>query len=460
MIPLGRRRATGGGAGKNSGSLPPLGAPKEDSFEEEYTLRLIPSIKKYNIARFNEEDMPNFSKCPQPVIMYEEPEKAPDEEEEKEKEAAGWNPGMKKRRRRRRKDNRIKNWIIEDNDSQAKFTGTVEGGVTSTYMLMVKTPHKNEFQVVPVEQWFRFKKPLSYRTLTLEEAEELSNEKKRAVERWLMSSNLAGEKKNDTDVVPTSTMKTGALQSSTTASQSDDIFAVAEAKAGKRRRPNKAATEGDPTGDDGGDFDEVFDDDESGHELEGPNGKEVDESESEDEIEDGSKDKKVVVSLEELLKRTQEQSKKKTTTEDGDKDSEDDESSSTPAQKYQYDDYGSLIQQTKPAENSTEAAPAQEQKAPPPAKPTPVKRPIDDKPKESNKKPKSSSQLKLTEALVQAEFIKYGGRMKQRDVLKRFKRYLLTKEDKSLLRDILRTICDTEEDPVDGAYLVLKSQFR
>ncbi|KDO34224.1 hypothetical protein SPRG_19062 [Saprolegnia parasitica CBS 223.65] len=441
-----------------------LGAPKEDDFEEEYTLRLIPSIKKYNVGRFNEPTLPNFSKCPQPVVMYEEPEKAPEEDEEKDKEPVGWNPALRKRRRRRRKDNRIKNWIIEDNESKTKFTGTVEGGVTSTYMLMVKTPHKNEFQVVPVEQWFRFKKPLNYRTLTLEEAEEFNNEKKRAVERWLMNHNLAGEKKNDTEVVPTSSIKTGALKSAgaAAAAKSDDIFTVAETKGG-RRRPRKAAAEGDPTGDDGGDFDEVFDDDESGHEIEGGNKGVAAESESsDDEMEDGSKDKKAAVSLDELLKRTQEQSKKDGAVENGDKESDDDDDKeSGGAQKYDYDDYGSLIT-NKPAEGTADAAAAPtETKPAAPAKPAPGKRALDDKADESsNKKSKTSTQLKLTEAGVQEELIRFGGRMKTRDLIKRLKKFLITNEDKALLRDILRTICDKEEDPVDGVYMVLKTQFR
>ncbi|OQR84757.1 hypothetical protein ACHHYP_12976 [Achlya hypogyna] len=470
MIPLGRRDngARGRiGAGRGLGGrplgsgLPGVGAAAEEEFEEEYTLRLIPSIKKYNIGRFNEPTLPNFSKCPQPVVMYEEPEKAPDEEEEKEKEPAGWNPALRKRRRRRRKDNRIKNWIIEDNESKTKFTGTVEGGVTSTYMLMVKTPHKNEFQVVPVEQWFRFKKPLNYRTLTLDEAEEFNNEKKRAVERWLMNHNLAGEKKNDTEVVPTSTIVTGALKSAGTAaaSKGDDIFTVSEAKAGGRRRPRKAIAEGDPTGDDGGDFDEVFDDDESGHEIEGGNKVGEESESSDDEMEDGNKDKKAAVSLDELLKRTQEQSKKEAAAvENGDKESDDDEKDSGATQKYDYDDYGSLIT-NKPAEGTADTA-AAETKPAAPAKAQPPKRPLDDKADEANKKPKSSAQLKLTEASVQEELIRYGGRMKTRDLIKRLKRFLVTGEDKALLRDILRTICDKEEDPVDGVYMVLKTQFR
>ena len=71
-----------------------------------------------------------------------------------------------------------------------------------------------------------------------------------------------------------------------------------------------------------------------------------------------------------------------------------------------------------------------------------------------------TTELRLTEAAVQQELIKYGGRRKTRDVLKRFKKLLNTADDKALFRDILRTICTVEVDPIDGRILVLKSQFR
>ena len=66
---------------------------------------------------------------------------------------------------------------------------------------------------------------------------------------------------------------------------------------------------------------------------------------------------------------------------------------------------------------------------------------------------------RLTEAAVQEELIRYGGRMKTRDLLQRFRRFLKTGDDKALFRDILRTIATVETDPIDGRILVLKDHF-
>lgn len=71
-----------------------------------------------------------------------------------------------------------------------------------------------------------------------------------------------------------------------------------------------------------------------------------------------------------------------------------------------------------------------------------------------------SSSNKLTEAGVQQELIRYGGRMRTRDLLRKLKKLIVTDNDKALLKDILRTICDVEVDAIDGRLLVLKSQFR
>jgi hypothetical protein len=76
-------------------------------------------------------------------------------------------------------------------------------------------------------------------------------------------------------------------------------------------------------------------------------------------------------------------------------------------------------------------------------------------------KPSSSSAAtRLTEAGVQQELMRYGGRMKSRDLLKRLKKLLVTDDDKAMLKDILRTICEVEKDAIEGNLFVLKSQFR
>ncbi|KAI9920969.1 hypothetical protein PsorP6_001229 [Peronosclerospora sorghi] len=142
-------------------------------------------------------------------------------------------------------------------------------------MLLVKNRHNDEFSVMPVEQWFGFKKPLSYRTLTLEEAEEMNNEKERAVERWLIKHKLAGEDKAD------ASGKRSALHTKT---ENDDIFGVAETARPRRVPRPKARGEG-ATGEDGGVFEEKFDDDESDAEIHHDEPQGLDSDSDQDEFE-------------------------------------------------------------------------------------------------------------------------------------------------------------------------------
>ncbi|KAI9895317.1 hypothetical protein PsorP6_018774 [Peronosclerospora sorghi] len=71
-----------------------------------------------------------------------------------------------------------------------------------------------------------------------------------------------------------------------------------------------------------------------------------------------------------------------------------------------------------------------------------------------------ASSNKLTEAGMQQELIRYGGRMRTRDLLRKLNKLIVTYNDNTLLKDILWTICDVEVDAIDGRLLVLKSQFR
>ncbi|KAI9905299.1 hypothetical protein PsorP6_013884 [Peronosclerospora sorghi] len=51
------------------------------SESETLVLRATSSIKRYNISRFDFPELPHFSSCAQPVMMYREPERVDDEEE-------------------------------------------------------------------------------------------------------------------------------------------------------------------------------------------------------------------------------------------------------------------------------------------------------------------------------------------------------------------------------------------
>ncbi|GMF30817.1 unnamed protein product [Phytophthora fragariaefolia] len=460
---------------------------------ETLVLRATPSIKRYNIARFDVPELPRFSACAQPVMMYREPERV-DEEEEKEDEApVGYNPALRKRRRRRRKDTRTAGWVIEDSEGKNKFNGTFEGGQSSTYMLLVKNRHNDEFSVMPVEQWFRFKKPLSYRTLTLEEAEEMNNEKKRAVERWLMKHKLAGEDKPDAagDAVSAPRVRTGALATPAASAkpEGDDIFGVSETARPRRVVRPTARGEG-ATGEDGGDFEEKFDDDESDAEIHNdePQGLESDSDEDEFEVDpDGTgKLTETGQAMKDLLKRAQngemlENNKEK---EDDDDDEEDDNYTAKDMDVIKRDLGGNIIRERSVA--SGESGASGDAKAGAGAadsgsavdsngaksvvaatdgvngkrKAEEARLKEETPAKKAPKTSAASSSNKLTEAGVQQELIRYGGRMRTRDLLRKLKKLIVTDDDKALLKDILRTICDVEVDAIDGRLLVLKSQFR
>ncbi|CAI5715112.1 unnamed protein product [Hyaloperonospora brassicae] len=470
---------------------------------ETLVLRATPSIKRYNIARFDVPELPHFSACAQPVMMYREPERVDDEDEKDDDAPVGFNPALRKRRRRRRKDTRTAGWIIEDSAGQNKFNGTFEGGQSSTYMLLVKNRHNDEFSVMPVEQWFRFKKPLNYRTLTLEEAEEMNNEKKRAVERWLMKHRLAGEDKTDaagaetvsaprvrTGAMPTASSYSAAVSSAKGTAEGDDIFGAAETVRRPRAPRSKARGEG-ATGEDGGDFEEKFDDDESDAEIhhDEPQGLESDSDEDEFEVDPEGTGKLTETgqAMKDLLKRAQngemlENNKDK---EDEDDDEEDDNFTAKDMDVIKRDLGGNIIRDrsvameddaasgdVKAADNAADAGATVDLNGKAKGAATvgadgaSGKRKADDsraKEETSQKMSKTSaaaSSNKLTEAGVQQELIRYGGRMRTRDLLRKLKKLITTDNDKALLKDILRTICDVEVDAIDGRLLVLKSQFR
>ncbi|OLY80773.1 Transcription initiation factor IIF subunit alpha [Smittium mucronatum] len=77
-------------------------------------------------------------------------------------------------------------WILEDFDGAQNWTGTLEGGQKSNYVLFVLMD--DGFKVVPVDRWYKFSSKLKYSTLTLDEAEiELKKSQKTEVhDRWLM----------------------------------------------------------------------------------------------------------------------------------------------------------------------------------------------------------------------------------------------------------------------------------
>ncbi|KAJ1728896.1 transcription factor IIF subunit tfg1 [Coemansia biformis] len=78
-------------------------------------------------------------------------------------------------------------WVLEDDDEKEVWTGTLEGGQSSSYVLFVLAD--DGFKVVPVDRWYKFAPKLNYKALTLDEAEEelLRQRKGNAThDRWLM----------------------------------------------------------------------------------------------------------------------------------------------------------------------------------------------------------------------------------------------------------------------------------
>ncbi|KAJ2744782.1 transcription factor IIF subunit tfg1 [Coemansia sp. BCRC 34301] len=81
-------------------------------------------------------------------------------------------------------------WVLEDDDESEVWTGSLEGGQNSTYVLFVLTD--DGFKVVPVDRWYKFTPKLRYKTLTLDEAEEELKraQKSEAQDRWIMHKRM------------------------------------------------------------------------------------------------------------------------------------------------------------------------------------------------------------------------------------------------------------------------------
>ena len=445
----------------------------DSQHEQVFQLKANPSIKRYNVARFDSSSNVDFStRWTSPVVMYREPEKiddSEDEAEEKAKEDMPAHPAYRKRRRRRKRIDKTPGWIIEDQDGSHKLNGTVEGGQPgSNYMLMIESsPGSNELSVMPVEHWFRFKKPVSYRTLTLEEAEEVNNEKKRKVERWLMKHKLAGEDHESPGEGTISKSKTPVTSGPAPA---QDIFADSS-KVSKRGPKSKPV--GGATGEEGGDFEEKFDDDESDAEINLGNDMEngvMDSSSEEEDVLPSGGLSATGQAMKDLLKKGKASSSmsfNKDKLHEGDDFDEDDEAIEEDGQFIIKRDLGgNIIRIKKPTPTLTrslidsgtmntsgdtnvnhnkrsreEEHPhhQQEQPAAKQLKTSAAAAGSTTTPASSSSSSSSTVATRLTEANVQQELIRYGGRMKTRDLLKKFKKVLISGDDKALMRDILRT---------------------
>ena len=416
--------------------------------EETFTLHANPSIKRYNVGKFDDSDVPEFKEWKQPVYMLREAEKPDEEELDDPEELQPGNALFRKKYRRRRKPTRTPGWVLTDGNAEERLLGSLEGGMSASNYMVLMQSGDGEWSMVPVENWFKFKKPLGYRTLTLEEAEDMNNEKKRNVERWMMKHKVAGSKLGggDTDTdLSQPRVRTGAtLVTHPPASTDDDLFYVEEKAKSRVRKVNP---EGDPNGEDGGDFNEKFSDDESDAEMTGGGVGIVD---SDDENDDGTELKELSTTgqaMKDLLKRHGEDKKGATSSSSEEEEKKEEEGAEDAVVKH---DLGGNVIRVEVEETKKNVK----------------KRGIDEvggsvaaATLKLQKTQKSDSSGGLTEKALQQQLIRYGGRMKTRDLLKKFKKHINTADDKALFRDILRTICDVHTDPIDGRMLVLKSHF-
>ncbi|KAJ2005162.1 transcription factor IIF subunit tfg1 [Coemansia thaxteri] len=81
-------------------------------------------------------------------------------------------------------------WVLEDDDEKEVWTGSLEGGQSSSYVLFVLTD--DGFKVVPVDRWYKFTPKIKHKTLTLDEAEEELKRahKSEAQDRWMMQKRM------------------------------------------------------------------------------------------------------------------------------------------------------------------------------------------------------------------------------------------------------------------------------
>ncbi|KAJ2844756.1 transcription factor IIF subunit tfg1, partial [Coemansia erecta] len=81
-------------------------------------------------------------------------------------------------------------WVLEDDDEKEVWTGSLEGGQNSSYVMFVLAD--DGFKVVPVDRWYKFTPKLKYKTLTLDEAEEELRRAQKAEthDRWIMHKRM------------------------------------------------------------------------------------------------------------------------------------------------------------------------------------------------------------------------------------------------------------------------------
>lgn len=207
----------GGGGAKNTGARPVA----------EFRLRSTSAAScSHNIMTLAGPSV-NMANFTTPVRLIRDPAASREEEdgtgEGEGSQASGGGINAARRRRKTRlipqtdeEDSTLRAqerapWLLEDFDGQHSYTSQI---ITPEAKYVVFVNQGNEFQVLPINKWYRFTPKLSYRPLTLEEAEERMASKGRNedYDRWLMrkrTANLSGESSSGTASVATSERPAG-----------------------------------------------------------------------------------------------------------------------------------------------------------------------------------------------------------------------------------------------------------
>ncbi|KAJ1847352.1 transcription factor IIF subunit tfg1 [Coemansia sp. RSA 2708] len=149
-------------------------------------------------------------------------------------------------------------WVLEDADEREVWTGELEGGQTSAYVLFVLA--EDGFRVVPVDRWYKFAPKLKYRTMTLDEAEEELNRMQKAHasrDLWIM------HRRNQQDAEPGAAAPAAGAAAPALVEAEADVFASDDdLDSGDERRPKARAKADKHGGLDEVEFEMEFDDDE------------------------------------------------------------------------------------------------------------------------------------------------------------------------------------------------------
>ncbi|KAL6200897.1 hypothetical protein ACLB2K_024612 [Fragaria x ananassa] len=161
----------------------------------EYNVRAsTASEKSYFIGRFV-TGLPNFSKKKSAENKWtlrkdlSDPRRSKDKDGQDQKKYKDVRPPTEASREKLKN----KPWVLEDETGHSQYNGQLEGAQSAIYYLLML--QGKEFSAIPAGSWFNFNKVAQYKQLTLEEAEEKMNNRKKTqdgYERWMMKSGTNG----------------------------------------------------------------------------------------------------------------------------------------------------------------------------------------------------------------------------------------------------------------------------